>query len=129
MVATGAQPEHDGVRIKEVDMQASLSLWVSGLAARLPKDWAPSLSQLFRRLRLFHGWPVQACQRSAPADSSQAQRPEDDGTWGCGWFDSSHELVHGLQVQEDSAEALNALPLATWLDLQLRLCSPSAPAA
>ncbi|MDQ2779295.1 MAG: hypothetical protein M3Y32_07035 [Pseudomonadota bacterium] len=42
---------------------------------------------------------------------------------GCGWFDSSHELSAGLQVHEhraaESDAALAALPLATWLDLQL----------
>jgi hypothetical protein len=129
MVARRAQPEHDGVRIKEVDMQASLSTWGSGLAAKLPVGWAPSLSRLFRRLRLPLCWPAKVCHRPVLGDSSQTQRPEDDSTWGCGWFDSSHELVHGLQVQEDSAEALNALPLATWLDLQLRVCSPSAQSA
>ncbi len=108
-------------------MHPSLSLRVSGLAARLPKGWAPSLSRLFRRFRLLHLWPTPVGQRPMRADSNPAQRPEDDCTWGCGWFDSSHELVHGLQVQEDPAEVLSALPLVTWLDLQLRACNPSAP--
>lgn len=108
-------------------MHPSLSLWVSGLAARLPVGWAPSLSRLFRRLQLLHLWPAQVGELPVLADSSQAQRAEDACTWGCGWFDSSHELVHGLQVHEDSAEVLSALPLATWLDLQLRVCNPPAP--
>ena len=40
---------------------------------------------------------------------------------GCGWFDSSHELQSGLQVSErvDDEVVAAALPLATWLDLQL----------
>ncbi len=40
---------------------------------------------------------------------------------GCGWFDSSHELERGLQVQEADAQGLSALPLADWLDLELRI--------
>ncbi len=38
----------------------------------------------------------------------------------CGWFDSSHELVQGLQVRELSTpESLAAaLPLGAWLQLQ-----------
>ena len=42
---------------------------------------------------------------------------------GCGWFDSSHELEHGLVVREADAQALSALPLCTWLELELRRCS------
>lgn len=40
---------------------------------------------------------------------------------GCGWFDSSHELQSGLQVSEhdDDEVVAAALPLSTWLDLQL----------
>lgn len=48
----------------------------------------------------------------------------------CGWFDSSHELVHGLQVQElNSPESLAAaLPLAAWLQLQLEGSGSAQPA-
>ena len=49
----------------------------------------------------------------------------------CGWFDSSHELVRGLQVQElGTPESLAAaLPLSSWLELQLAACSaPPRPA-
>ena len=45
---------------------------------------------------------------------------DEDRPLGCGWFDSSHELERGLQVQEADAQALSALPLGDWLDLQLR---------
>jgi len=49
--------------------------------------------------------------------------PEDteERSWGCGWFDSSHELHRGLLVQEHAAsDALAAeLPLRPWLELQL----------
>jgi len=40
---------------------------------------------------------------------------------GCGWFDSSHDLQTGLQVSEhdDDEVVAAALPLATWLELEL----------
>ena len=44
----------------------------------------------------------------------------EDRPLGCGWFDSSHELERGLQVQEADATALSALPLGDWLALELR---------
>jgi hypothetical protein len=46
---------------------------------------------------------------------------DDPPCQGCGWFDSSHELQTGLQVSEhdDDEVVAAALPLATWLDLQL----------
>jgi len=44
---------------------------------------------------------------------------DDDRPLGCGWFDSSHDLQHGLQVQEADGQALAQLPLADWLALQL----------
>ncbi len=51
---------------------------------------------------------------------------------GCGWFDSSHELQHGLSVTEHaSAQCLAAeLPLDDWIDLHLAGWQPvpgSAP--
>ena len=51
----------------------------------------------------------------APPAADGEERP-----LGCGWFDSSHELQCGLLVQEADAQALSALPLGDWLDLQLR---------
>ena len=53
---------------------------------------------------------------------------DEDRPLGCGWFDSSHELERGLQVQEADASfdadfaagALSALPLGDWLALELR---------
>jgi hypothetical protein len=49
-------------------------------------------------------------------------------TGSCGWFDSSHELVQGLQVLELSTpESLaEALPLSAWL--QLNGCRAERPA-
>lgn len=39
----------------------------------------------------------------------------------CGWFDSSHELQHGLQltVHEGSAELATLVPLGWWLQWEL----------
>lgn len=45
---------------------------------------------------------------------------DEDRPLGCGWFDSSHELERGLQVREADAEALGALSLSDWLELELR---------
>ena len=41
---------------------------------------------------------------------------------GCGWFDSSHDLQHGLQVREHaSADTLGReLALGLWLELELK---------
>ncbi len=46
---------------------------------------------------------------------------DDERPLGCGWFDSSHELRAGLQVQEHaSADAVaNELPRGDWLPLHL----------
>lgn len=37
---------------------------------------------------------------------------------GCGWFDSSHELNHGLQVTEHASPdaVANEVPLGWWID-------------
>ena len=54
---------------------------------------------------------------------------DEDRPLGCGWFDSSHELERGLQVREADAEALSALPLGDWLELELRTwCGQLQPA-
>jgi hypothetical protein len=48
--------------------------------------------------------------------------PEGDAdSAGCGWFDSSHDLQHGLLVTEHaSADAVaNEMPLEAWLELHL----------
>lgn len=53
---------------------------------------------------------------------------DEDRPLGCGWFDSSHELERGLQVQEADATALGALPLGDWLALELRTwCGQAQP--
>ena len=61
--------------------------------------------------RLFPHPPIDAAARPAPC-------AEEERVFGCGWFDSSHDLLSGLRVREhDSPDAVAAeLPLGTWLD-------------
>ena len=61
-------------------------------------------------------------RRAAPATPDAPPAiPQEDAVRACGWFDSSHELKHGLLVREhDSlAELTELLPLSNWLDLHL----------
>lgn len=120
MAARRTEREHDDIRFKEVDMQTRLSLWAAALAARLPQGLADALL----RCR-----PLARCRRPVLTRSTLPLPLQDSGAWGCGWFDSSHELVHGLQVEEDSAEAVSALPLVVWLDLEWRSAGSAAPSA
>jgi hypothetical protein len=84
-----------------------------------------SLPLLYERARHWlHPVPVTARvvqRRELPPDV------EDLPPGACGWFDSSHELVHGLQIQELSTpESLAAaLPLSAWL--QFHGCSAARP--
>jgi len=54
---------------------------------------------------------------------------DEDRPRACGWFDSSHDLQHGLSVREHASPDTLAreLPLAHWLDLQLSGWRASAP--
>jgi hypothetical protein len=56
---------------------------------------------------------------------------DEDRPRACGWFDSSHDLQHGLSVREHAtADALGReLPLGNWLDLQLSGGRASVPLA
>jgi hypothetical protein len=47
--------------------------------------------------------------------------PADDRPAGCGWFDSSHDLQHGLRVTEhaDADAVVNLVPLSWWLAWEL----------
>lgn len=66
----------------------------------------------------FHAAPRRAMQPQ-PADT---QALDDDRPLGCGWFDSSHDLQHGLQVREADQQVLAQMPLADWLALQVTPC-------
>lgn len=70
------------------------------------------LSSIWRR----RPRPVRAERRTGSAE----ERPP-----GCGWFDSSHELNHGLLVTEHASPDPVAadLPLSDWLGMQLAACS------
>lgn len=60
-------------------------------------------------------------RQPAPTPRRPPGEPDPDRPLGCGWFDSSHELHQGLQVDEaPDAQALAQLPLGDWLALQLR---------
>lgn len=73
-----------------------------------------------------------AAARSAPtvAVGEEGEEGADDAAPGCGWFDSSHELHHGLWVREHASpdEVANDLPLAFWLELH-QAYSAGRPAA
>lgn len=60
-----------------------------------------------------------ACTRREATCSTPAEL--EDQAPGCGWFDSSHELQHGLWVREHASPdaVANELPLASWLELHL----------
>ena len=77
--------------------------------------------------------PRPSLRRGARKSGALHPPPQDeDRPLGCGWFDSSHELERGLQVQEADADAdadadagadkdaLSTLPLGDWLELALR---------
>lgn len=56
-----------------------------------------------------------------PITRTAPQAEEQVAFAGCGWFDSSHDLLSGLQVQEHASLATlsELLPLSHWLDLHL----------
>lgn len=57
--------------------------------------------------------------------------PGDEPRGACGWFDSSHDLSHGLSVRElaEPATLARELPLPAWIDWQLAACTATHPAA
>lgn len=100
---------------------------------RRPSGLSACVPPLVQRLR--RSW--RSLLRPAQAAATRAPRPRDvlldveaEPPGACGWFDSSHELVHGLQVQELTSPESQAaaLPLATWLQLQLEGCGGVRPA-
>ena len=73
------------------------------------------LNRLWSRLARPAGAPMPL---PTPGDACRDDEPP---CLGCGWFDSSHELQSGLHVTEhdDDEVVAAALPLATWLEVQL----------
>ena len=67
-------------------------------------------------------WRRPAPRAVALHTENESHDPEEDRPLGCGWFDSSHDLQHGLQVREADGPALAQLPLADWLALQVTPC-------
>lgn len=80
---------------------------------------------------MFHLSPRAAPQTPPLANAVPIPKPEPEPERepgrGCGWFDSSHELKQGLQVQEHAslAELSELLPLADWLQLHLSSWQPA----
>jgi hypothetical protein len=64
--------------------------------------------------------PVPSQAVALVAADSRDHGIDDEQQSGCGWFDSSHDLLAGLQVREHAANdaVLAELPLAMWLELQ-----------
>lgn len=95
------------------------------------------------RLDIWHALPFAPAPRphrrrppSCPAaDSAPGPAPAPsraaagDARPACGWFESSHELTHGLQVTEHAEPATVAqlVPLRWWLAWELDAASPAAP--
>jgi hypothetical protein len=91
-------------------------------------------------MKLLARWTHRPLTRRAGA-AQQPARPGDEATpaaaedeappRGCGWFESSHELGHGLMVTEhDSPDRVaQALPLEVWLDVWLAWQCKAKPGA
>lgn len=93
-----------------------------GARVHIPEHPMNLLNRLWSRLTAAAG---ATARLPTPGDACRDNEPP---CLGCGWFDSSHELQSGLHVSEhDDDEAVAAaLPLATWLDLQLADWEPGA---
>ncbi len=82
---------------------------------------------MFTILKLLSLFTAHRAQPEAVADAETelladtAEDAADERPAACGWFDSSHDLAHGLVVREHASPAAvaNELPLAGWLELQL----------
>ena len=84
----------------------------------------PNIFSLLPWLR----WRQVALTRVA-REVAEALPDDDEGPRGCGWFDSSHDLQHGLVVQErDPDTVAGELPLVHWLELQLSGWRADVPA-
>lgn len=96
-----------------------------------PLSCLPSLSKLLRLRCKLCRRSAAAVPAAAPATAADVTTAAEEAPGGCGWFDSSHDLQHGLRVQEHlSPESLaREMPLGAWLELQLGTWRNAAPAA
>lgn len=81
----------------------------------------PDLHLLWCRWRPRPAAPKPRLEDLLQLELPAPEPPPEERAQGCGWFDSSHDLRAGLQVQEHaSADAVaNELSLTAWLDLHL----------
>jgi hypothetical protein len=91
-----------------------------------PEPTMNLLHRLWSRLTPPAGPPARLLAHDDAGNIGDADEPP---CLGCGWFDSSHELQTGLLVSEhdDDEVVAVALPLATWLELQLADWQPDGP--
>lgn len=82
---------------------------------------SPQWQHVLQFLHLLR-WRKAAHPRGPARADEASLDAEEDRPLGCGWFDSSHDLQHGLQVREADSQALALLPLADWLALQVTPC-------
>ncbi|RVT52623.1 hypothetical protein [Rubrivivax albus] len=77
----------------------------------------PLLSCLIRSRAM----PDRLAVRLRQPDRTEVAASTDERPRGCGWFDSSHDLHHGLQVTEhrDVDAVVNQIPLSWWLGWEL----------
>lgn len=47
-------------------------------------------------------------------DDAPPANPDDDVPRGCAWYVSSHDLAHGVEVQERDATDADLWPLLSW---------------
>ena len=75
---------------------------------------------MFKIRKLLRKWTRQAPLRRRRCIEIVTEAEPDDRPPGCGWFDSSHELQHGLLVTEHaSADTVaNDLTLSSWFELR-----------
>jgi hypothetical protein len=93
----------------------SLARW-TGQVGIAVLTWIPAAWRPARRP------PHRMCGAVARRSEAEAEGPLDlERPLGCGWFDSSHDLRAGLQVQEHASPDAVAqeLPVEFWLRLHL----------
>lgn len=85
------------------------------LPLRRPRPEALSAAAAARARREAAREAAQAVAGAAPADRAA------DHPTGCGWYDSSHELLRGVRVTEhaEAAAVVNLVPLSWWLAWEL----------